>query len=153
MAAQLETGAPCPALSLPATGGQTVRIPPASKRGLIIFFYPRDNTPGCTTEAKAFSELKSAFDAKGYDLLGISRDSLSSHEKFVEKQSLCVILGSDEDGEACNAFGVWVEKSMYGKKFMGIERSTFTISPDNVITNIWRKVKVKGHAEDVLNSL
>ncbi len=153
MTARLDAGAACPKLSLPATNGKQVEIPGTTGRGLVIFFYPRDNTPGCTTEARDFSESKAAFDAKGYDIVGISRDSLASHEKFIEKQSISVILASDEAGDACQAFDVWVEKSMYGKKFMGIERSTFVISPDGQVANVWRKVKVKGHAEAVLNNI
>ena len=120
---------------------------------MIVFFYPKDNTPGCTTEAKAFTEMKAEFDAKGFDIVGVSRDTLASHEKFIEKQALAIPLASDEDGAACEAFGVWKEKNMYGRKFMGIERSTFAIGSDGMIIECWRKVRVKGHVEKVLSIL
>lgn len=141
-----------PTLTLPATGGGEVTIPSPEGRRQVIFFYPRDNTPGCTTEAKAFTELKQQFADKETEIIGISRDTLASHDKFIQKQELDVILASDKDGTACEAFGVWVEKSMYGRKFMGIERSTFVIESDGTVSHVWRKVKVKGHAEDVLSS-
>ena len=130
-----------------------MQVPSQDARGLIIFFYPRDNTPGCTTEAKAFFELKDAFAEKGFDIVGISREDLASHEKFIEKQALGIPLAADDDGSACEAFGVWKEKNMYGRKFMGIERSTFAIDPDGMIIECWRKVRVKGHAEEVLSIL
>lgn len=130
-----------------------MQVPPKEGRGLIIFFYPRDNTPGCTTEAKDFTELKDAFATKGFDIVGISREDLASHEKFIEKQALGIPLAADDDGSACEAFGVWKEKNMYGRKFMGIERSTFAIGPDGMIIECWRKVRVKGHAEEVLSIL
>ncbi|MEQ9316503.1 MAG: peroxiredoxin [Henriciella sp.] len=151
MTAALSIGDKAPTLELPATGDTQVRIP--SGKGQVIFFYPKDNTPGCTNEAKDFSALKGKFSKKGYDIIGISRDSLASHEKFIAKQNLTIALASDEDGKATESFGVWVEKNMYGKKYMGIERSTFVIAADGSIANVWRKVKVKGHAEDVLTSL
>lgn len=150
MTAVIKPGDACPSLSLDVTPGSSTRIPSANGRGLVLFFYPKDNTPGCTTEATAFSALKADFDSRGYDILGISRDSLKSHAKFIEKQSLDIPLASDEDGAACEAFGVWVEKKMYGRTFMGIERSTFLVSPDGKIAEGWRKVRVKGHAEAVL---
>ena len=153
MTASIKPGDACPSLSLPATDAKSVSIPPTDDRGLVLFFYPRDNTSGCTTEAKDFTALKAAFDKKGYDILGVSRDGLSSHQKFIDKQELGIQLASDEDGQACEAFGVWVEKKMYGKTFMGIERSTFLISPDGKIEDVWRKVRVKGHAQAVLDKI
>lgn len=152
MTAPLSAGDAAPALNLDTTAGP-VTLPPAGGRGLILFFYPKDNTPGCTTEAKAFTEMKAEFDAKGFDIVGVSRDSLASHEKFIEKQALAIPLASDEDGAACEAFGVWKEKNMYGRKFMGIERSTFAIGSDGMIIECWRKVRVKGHVEKVLSIL
>ena len=152
MTAAISTGAPAPAATLETTAG-AMELPPKGGRGLIVFFYPKDNTPGCTTEAKAFSELVSDFDSKGYDIVGVSRASLKSHENFIEKQSLTIPLASDQDGSVCDAFGVWVEKKMYGRTFMGIERSTFVIAADGTILECWRKVKVKGHAENVLSVL
>ena len=130
-----------------------MRIPPTNGRGLVLFFYPKDNTPGCTTESKAFSALLPEFEEKGYDVIGVSRDSLTSHKKFIEKQDLRILLASDEDGEACETFGVWVEKKMYGKVFMGIERATFMIDPAGIVSEVWRKVRVNGHAEAVLQRL
>ncbi|MEE2878234.1 MAG: peroxiredoxin [Pseudomonadota bacterium] len=153
MTAAINTGDKCPSVTLGATGDSTIGIPPSNGRGLLLFFYPKDNTPGCTTEAKAFSELQTAFAEKGYDIVGVSRDSIASHQKFIDKQELTIPLASDEDGTACEAFGVWVEKKMYGKTFMGIERSTFLISPAGDIEEVWRKVRVKGHAEAVLERI
>uniref|UniRef100_UPI003341882E peroxiredoxin n=1 Tax=Sandarakinorhabdus sp. TaxID=1916663 RepID=UPI003341882E len=118
-------------------------------RKLVIYFYPKDDTPGCTTEAKAFSALQAEFAAADTDVVGVSRDSVASHAKFRAKQGLTVALGSD-DGAVTGAFGVWVEKSMYGKKYMGIERATFLIGRDGIVVAHWPKVKVPGHAEAVL---
>ena len=153
MATDIAVGDKAPALTLPATGGETIHIPSKEGKRQVVFFYPKDNTPGCTTEAKSFSALKSAFLKNETEIIGISRDSLASHEKFIDKQGLEVVLASDEDGAACEAFGVWIEKNMYGRKFMGIERSTFVIEPDGTVSHVWRKVRVKDHAEDVLSKL
>ncbi|MBE7637023.1 redoxin domain-containing protein [Sneathiella sp. P13V-1] len=118
----------------------------------IIYFYPKDSTPGCTNEAKDFTALKSEFDALGVKIIGVSKDSLKRHENFRNKQELDVILASDEGTEFCEAFGVWVEKNMYGRKYMGIERATFLIDAEGTVRNVWRKVKVKGHADAVLEA-
>ncbi len=118
----------------------------------VIYFYPKDDTPGCTTEAKGFTELKSDFDALGVKVIGVSKDTLAKHEKFRAKHELQVALASDEDGAVCEAFGVWVEKNMYGRKYMGIERATFLVDSSGTVQNIWRKVKVKGHVEAVLEA-
>jgi thioredoxin-dependent peroxiredoxin len=152
MSSVISAGDAAPKVHLETTGGK-VSIPSDSGRGLILFFYPKDNTPGCTNEAKDFTALKDEFDKKGFDIIGISRDSLASHEKFIAKQELGFPLATDEDGSVCEAFGVWKEKNMYGRKFMGIERSTFAISADGMIIESWRKVRVKGHAEEVLSVL
>ena len=117
---------------------------------LVVYFYPKDDTGGCTKEAQAFSALLSEFAKVNTAVLGVSKDSMASHKKFVAKYGLTVSLGSDADGSACDAFGVWVEKSMYGRNYMGSERSTFLIAADGKISEIWRKVKVPGHAESVL---
>jgi thioredoxin-dependent peroxiredoxin len=117
---------------------------------LVVYFYPKDDTPGCTKEAQGFSALMPDFEKAGAAVLGISKDSVKSHEKFASKYGLSVILGADSDGSVCEAFGVWVEKSMYGKQYMGIERATFLIDESGKIAQIWRKVKVPGHAESVL---
>ncbi|UVO51644.1 peroxiredoxin [Sphingomonas sp. SUN019] len=117
---------------------------------LVVYFYPKDDTSGCTREAQDFSALAGDFAAAGVTVLGVSKDSPKSHAKFAAKYDLSVPLGSDEDGSVCEAFGVWVEKSMYGKKYMGIERSTFLFDGDGALKNDWRKVKVPGHADAVL---
>lgn len=153
MTNRLEKGDKVPHLNLPATDQQTVDLSAPSGTGHVLFFYPKDNTKGCTTEAKAFSELRDRFEALGYAIIGISRDSLASHDRFREKQDLTITLASDEDGKACEALGVWVEKKMYGKTFMGIERSTFVVGQDGTIEALWRKVRVNGHAEAVLEEV
>ncbi|WP_414902711.1 peroxiredoxin [Sphingomonas flavalba] len=119
-------------------------------RPLVLFFYPKDDTSGCTREALDFTALAGDFAAAGVQLLGVSRDSLESHRKFAAKHALTVTLASDEDGAVCEAFGVWVEKNLYGRKYMGIERATFLIDADGKVAQVWRKVKVAGHAEAVL---
>ena len=116
----------------------------------IIYFYPKDDTPGCTIEAIDFSSNIDFFNTNDITIIGISKDTIEKHEKFKSKHNLKVLLGSDVSGEVCEKFGVWVEKSMYGKKYMGIERSTFLINSDNTIYKDWRKVKVKGHVEEVI---
>lgn len=121
-------------------------------RKLILYFYPKDDTSGCTREAQDFTELADDFAAAGASIVGISKDSLASHAKFQAKYGLKLALGSDAEGGVCDAFGTWVEKSMYGKKYMGIERSTFLIGADGTIARIWRKVKVPGHAAEVLEA-
>ena len=117
---------------------------------LVVYFYPKDDTAGCTTEAKDFSALADAFAAAGVTVVGISKDTPASHAKFATKHDLSVRLGSDVDGVVCEAFGVWVEKNMYGRKYMGIERSTFLFGADGTLAKAWRKVRVPGHAEAVL---
>ena len=119
---------------------------------LVLYFYPKDDTPGCTTEAQAFSALASDFEAVGAKVLGASRDTSASHAKFSAKRGLTVPLVADTDGSLCAAFGVWVEKSMYGKSYWGIERATFLVDADGQIVSAWRKVKVAGHAEAVLSA-
>ena len=119
-------------------------------RPLVVYFYPKDDTAGCTTEAKDFSALADAFGAAGVTVVGISKDTPASHAKFTAKHGLSVRLGSDVGGAACEAFGVWVEKAMYGRKYMGIERATFLFGADGTLAKAWRKVRVPGHAEAVL---
>lgn len=121
-------------------------------RKLVLYFYPKDDTSGCTREAQDFTALAGDFAKLGADVVGISRDTVRSHARFVEKYGLKVQLGSDESGAVCEAFGVWVEKSMYGRSYMGIERSTFLIDPEGRIARIWRKVKVANHAAEVLEA-
>jgi thioredoxin-dependent peroxiredoxin len=127
-------------------------VTPAILKGktIILYFYPKDDTTGCTAQARAFSDLKTEFEAAGSIVIGVSKDKMSSHKKFSSKYDLSIILASDFEQEVAESFGVWVEKSMYGRKYMGMERSTFIIDQDHKIAHIWRKVKVAGHAEEVL---
>lgn len=130
--------------------GTTAKVSDHRGRTLVVYFYPKDDTSGCTKEAQEFTALAGEFSAAGADVLGISKDSEKSHAKFIGKYELKIALGSDLDGAMCEAFGVWVEKSMYGKKYMGIERSTFVIDGGGKVAKVWRKVKVAGHAAEVL---
>lgn len=143
-----------PDFTLPVQGAPEAEITLSALRGspVVLFFYPRDDTSGCTKENEAFTAMEGDFAALGVRVFGISKDSLASHEKFMTKKSLTVPLLSDESGTASEDFGVWKEKSMYGKKFMGIERSTFLIDAEGRISKEWRKVKVPGHAEEVLEA-
>jgi len=141
---------PAPDFTLPSSNGGTVTLSRQRPKTVVLYFYPRDDTPGCTTEALDFTALADAFDSAGAAVFGISRDSLASHGKFAAKHGLGVELLADEDGAVCQAYGVWVEKNMYGGKHMGIERSTFLIGGDGRVAQLWRKVKVKGHADQVL---
>ena len=142
-----------PDFTLPRDGGDSVTLSGLRPRSVVLFFYPRDDTSGCTKEAVAFSGLQAEFEAAGAVVMGISKDSIASHDKFRDKHGLTVPLLSDAENEVCEAFGVWKEKSMYGKKFMGIERSTFLIDGEGRIAREWRKVKVPGHAEEVLDAV
>ena len=129
-------------------------ISPADFKGqkLVVYFYPKDDTSGCTSEAKAFTALADEFRKSGTWIIGVSKDDAKSHAKFTAKYDLKVPLASDPDGSVCEAFGTWVEKSMYGRKYMGIERATFLVDRDGVVKKVWRKVKVPGHAEEVLEA-
>lgn len=144
---------PAPDFTLPSDKGDSVTLSAQKPAPVVVFFYPRDNTSGCTKEAIAFSLLKPEFDALGAKVYGISKDSIASHEKFTAKQNLTIELLSDEQGTACEDFGVWQEKKMYGKTFMGIVRSTFLIDGSGQVVREWRKVKVDGHAEEVLTAI
>jgi thioredoxin-dependent peroxiredoxin len=141
-----------PAFSRPATGGEQWKLSEALGKKLVIYFYPRDNTAGCTVEGQAFAELYPQFKKAGVTVVGVSPDSIASHEKFKDKLSLPFELLSDEDISVCQQFGVYKEKSMYGRKFMGVERSTFLIDEQGVLRREWRKVKVPGHAAAVLEA-
>ncbi|MBN7784063.1 peroxiredoxin [Ponticoccus gilvus] len=138
--------------TLPSTEGE-VTLSALRGAPVVLFFYPRDDTSGCTRENEAFSALKPEFEAAGAKVYGISKDNLASHEKFMAKKALTVPLLSDEGSDLSEAFGVWKEKKMYGKTFMGIERSTFLIDAEGRIAKEWRKVKVPGHAEEVLEAV
>lgn len=130
------------------------RVSPGDFAGqkLVLYFYPKDDTSGCTSEAQAFTALAEDFQKAGTWVIGVSKDDSKSHRKFIDKYGLKVALASDPDGSVCAAFGTWTEKSMYGRKYMGIERATFLIDRDGVVKRIWRKVKVPGHAEEVLEA-
>jgi len=138
-------------LSLPMTGGKVFDLKQYEGKRIVLYFYPKDMTPGCTIEGHEFTKLVPEFKKNNTIVLGISRDSVSKHEKFIEKEKYKIDLVSDEKETACNFFNVIKEKNMYGKKVMGIERSTFVISPNGVIEHAWRKVKAEGHAQEVLN--
>ncbi len=143
-------GAKVPAFKLPTDDGGSISPADLAGRPAVIYFYPKDDTAGCTTEAKDFTRLARKFKAAGVTVIGISPDSVKRHQKFREKHELDVRLAADEDHAVAEKFGVWVEKSMYGRKFMGVERATFLIDAKGRIAEAWRKVKVPGHAEEVL---
>lgn len=142
-----------PMFTLPRDGGGDVSLTDYAGASVILYFYPRDDTPGCTIEAIDFTSMGADFMAAGATVIGVSKDSVAKHDKFIAKHNLGVILASDENGSVCQDYGVWVEKNMYGKKSMGIERATFWIDGDGVIKKAWRKVKAKGHAEAVLEAV
>jgi peroxiredoxin Q/BCP len=146
----LATDARAPAFSLPRDGGGAVSLADYAGKKLVLYFYPRADTPGCTREAQAFSALEGDFAAAGTAILGVSADPVPAQDAFKAKYRLSIPLASDEAHDMLNAYGVWGEKSMYGKTFMGVIRTTFLIGPDGKIARIWTKVKVDGHAEDVL---
>jgi peroxiredoxin Q/BCP len=149
----LKIGSKIPNFVLPISGERTISTHDFLGKKLIIYFYPKDNTPGCTIEAKDFRDHKELFEAKNTKIIGISKDSINKHNKFTSKYDLNFDLASDRDDQVCEKFGVWVEKNIYITKYMGIERSTFLINEDGEIQNIWRKVKVKGHVEEVLSAI
>ncbi len=142
---------PVPEFSLPATGGKTFSTAGQEGRPFVLYFYPKDNTPGCTTEGQQFRDLHDEFTQLGCDVFGVSRDSLKSHENFKAKMGFPFELLSDENEEACGLFGVIKMKNMYGKQVRGIERSTFVVDADGVVRREWRGVKVPGHAQEVLD--
>jgi thioredoxin-dependent peroxiredoxin len=144
------TGTPAPDFTLPASDGSTVTLSALRGHHVVLYFYPKDDTPGCTTEACSFRDNWHTLEQRGVRVLGISRDSVKSHQKFAAKYGLPFTLLSDEDGEVTEKYGVWVEKNMYGKTYMGIARVTFAIGPDGVIEHVWEKVKPEGHAAEVL---
>jgi thioredoxin-dependent peroxiredoxin len=147
----IEEGSKVPAITVSATGGSSVDLA-APGQPLVLYFYPKDDTSGCTREAQDFTELAPEFRKAGVKVIGVSRDPMKSHEKFIGKYGLAVPLASDEDGRISGAFGTWVEKSMYGRKYMGMERATYLIGADGRVLKAWRKVKVPGHAQKVLKA-
>ena len=144
---------PAPDVILPNETGDIIDIKDFRPNMVVLFFYPRDNTSGCTREAKDFTENIELFNNLNINVFGISKDSITSHEKFIKKQNLTIPLLSDEAGSVCEDFGVWKEKSMYGKIYMGIERSTFIIDGSGSVTHEWRKVKVANHVAEVLETV
>lgn len=151
--AELNLGDPAPAFELAREDGGTSSLADFSGKPLVLYFYPRDDTSGCTSEAIDFSRLKPAFEQAGAVVIGVSPDSAGKHAKFKAKHALTVELVPDEEREIIEAYGVWVEKSLYGRRYMGVERATFLIGRDGRLAGIWRKVKVKGHAEAVLEAV
>lgn len=151
----LTTGDTAPAFTMPRDGGEgkTVSLSDFKGRYLVLYFYPKDDTPGCTTEANEFTAHKAEFEALNASIVGVSRDTPEKHDKFIAKHELDVILGADTEGKVTEDYGVWVEKSMYGKTYMGIQRATFLIGPDGKVVHAWPKVRVKGHVAEVLKTL
>lgn len=146
-------GETAPDFTAPTQDGTDLTLSSLRPRPVVLYFYPRDDTPGCTQEARDFTEMGAAFEAAGASVIGVSKDTVAKHGKFAAKHDLGVTLVSDAEGTICEDFGVWVEKTLYGRTSMGIERATFLIDGSGTIRRIWRKVKVKGHAEAVLEAV
>ena len=146
----VDVGEKAPEFSMATDGGGTVSLTGLKGRKVVLYFYPKDDTPGCTKEACAFRDAMPDFSGIDAEIIGVSKDPVAKHDKFKAKYDLTFPLASDEDGAVCEAYGTWVEKSMYGRKYMGIDRATFLIDGDGKLAKIWRKVKVPGHVEDVL---
>ena len=149
----IEVGDKAPDFTLPADGGATVSLKKLKGHPVVVYFYPKDDTPGCTMEAQAFAGAHKKFAKAGAVLVGISKDSVKRHDNFKKKYGLPFTLASDEDGAVCEAFGVWVQKKLYGREYMGIERATFLIDAEGKVARVWHKVKVKGHADEVLDAV
>jgi peroxiredoxin len=149
----LHPGSPAPDFDLPADGGGRARLKDYAGRTVVLYFYPKDDTSGCTKEAIGFTEQAKAFAAKGAVVIGVSKDSVASHDKFKAKYDLSLVLAADPDGAVVERYGAWVQKSMYGRSYMGIDRSTFVIDGQGVIRRVWRKVKIPGHVAEVLGTV
>jgi len=152
MAKTLEAGSMAPDFTLSTDGGGSIGLAGLRGRKVVLYFYPKDDTSGCTMEAKDFNQLKSDFDACDTEIVGVSPDGAASHDKFKKKYGLCFPLAADPDKTMLEAYGVWTEKSMYGRKYMGVERTTYLIGADGRIARVWTKVKVPGHAAEVLGA-
>ena len=148
----IQEGEPVPAFELPTDGGGTIGGASLRGRPYVLYFYPKDDTPGCTKEAIGFTAAYPEFQELGVEVVGVSKDSVTSHDQFKAKHGLCLPLAADEAGALVEACGVWVEKSMYGKRYMGIDRATFLVGSDGRIAKVWRNVKVPGHVEEVLDA-
>lgn len=146
----LTAGDKAPDVTLTLPDGTSTSVAAQAGKILVLYFYPKDDTPGCTTEAQGFTALADDFAAAGATIIGVSKDKPAKHQKFIDKYGLKIALASDEDGSVCEAYGTWIEKTLYGRNYMGIDRATFLIGKDGKIARTWRKVKVKGHAEEVL---
>jgi len=153
MKKKCKIGNKLPAISLSLSNEKTIKTKDLLGKKHILYFYPKDNTPGCTTEAKDFSAKIEEFNKLKTKVIGISKDSIKTHKKFINKQGLKILLASDEEGKILEKFGVWVEKNMYGRKYMGIQRSTFLVDEKLKIIFVWEKVKVKGHVDEVLEKI
>lgn len=149
----IETGQIAPDFTLPRDGGGTLTLSALRPKSVVLYFYPKDDTPGCTTEALDFTARTADFDKAGAVVVGISRDNVARHDRFRAKHGLSVILASDEEGHVCQTYGVWKEKTNYGRTYMGIERTTFLIDGEGRVARIWAKVRVKGHADEVLDAV
>lgn len=149
----LNIGDKAPDFSVEGDGGNTVSLSEFKGKNVVLYFYPKDDTPGCTKEAIGFSEMKSKFDNEGAIIIGVSKDTAAKHDKFIAKHDLKIRLAADTEGDIVEKYGVWVEKNMYGRKYMGIERATFLIDGDQNIVKIWRKVRVKDHVATVLEAV
>ena len=143
-------GAKAPDFELPRDGGGTVRLSDFRGKTVVLYFYPQDDTETCTQEAIEFSRMRPEFEREGATIIGVSPDSVGKHDKFKAKHKLTVELGADQERKAIEAYGVWAEKTMFGRKYMGVVRSTFLIAPDGTIARIWRNVRLRGHIEEVL---
>lgn len=152
MPQSLAPGASAPTFDMAANNGSRISLSALAGKNVVLYFYPKDDTPGCTIEAKDFRDMIKDFDKANTIIIGVSKDSVKSHDKFKEKYCLPFTLGADEDGSVCEAYGVWVEKSMYGKKYMGIQRATFLIDSKGILRHIWPKVSVDGHVKEVLKT-
>lgn len=148
----LQSGDKAPTFTLPGNGETSISLEDYKGKNVVLYFYPKDDTPGCTTEAKDFTLAIGAFADANTVVIGMSKDTVAKHDKFIAKHELEVLLASDEDGKVIEDYGVWVEKNMYGRKYMGIERATYLIDATGTIQTVWRKVKVKGHVEAVLEA-
>ena len=144
------SGQQAPDFTLPRDGGGEITLSAMQPKKVVLYFYPKDDTPGCTKEAIGFTEAAAQFEAEDAVVIGVSKDTVAKHDKFIAKHELGVILASDADADVCERYGVWVEKNMYGKTYMGIERATFLIDGSGKVVEEWRKVKVPGHVDAVL---
>src|ERR687888_273627 len=149
----LEVGDAAPEFTLPTDGGGKISLKSLRGKKVVLYFYPKDDTSGCTKEACGFRDSLPDFSQLNATVIGISKDSVASHDKFKKKYGLPFILASDESGEVCERYGTWIEKSLYGRKYMGIDRATFLIDKTGTVAKVWHKVKVPGHVDEVLNAL